>query len=142
MKPAALVTGAAQGVGLASATLLAERGYAVPVVVQEKWTLAAGVEELTRQPGFADVFLPKGRAPHVGERFAMPAAARTLREIARTQGESFYRGEVAQAIAAVDRRADELGIDAMIVTRGGEGSHIHTGGRVIEIPASEETRRG
>jgi len=44
--------------------------------------------------------LPKGRAPQVGEHFAMPAAARTLREIARSNGEAFYCGEVAQAIAA------------------------------------------
>ncbi|MFM8696515.1 MAG: gamma-glutamyltransferase family protein [Betaproteobacteria bacterium] len=85
---------------LAPAIELAERGYAVPVVVQEKWALAAGVEELTRQPGFAETFLPKGRAPQVGEHFAMPAAARTLREIARSNAEAFYCGEVAQAIAA------------------------------------------
>jgi gamma-glutamyltranspeptidase/glutathione hydrolase len=85
---------------LAPAMEIAERGYAVPVVVQEKWALAAGVEELTGQPGFAEVFLPKGRAPKVGEHFAMPAAACTLREIARSNGESFYCGEVAQAIAS------------------------------------------
>ncbi|MFN5700077.1 MAG: gamma-glutamyltransferase family protein, partial [Betaproteobacteria bacterium] len=85
---------------LAPAIEIAERGYAVPVVVQEKWALAAGLEELTRQPGYAETFLPKGRAPQVGEHFAMPAAARTLREIARSNGEAFYCGEVAQAIAA------------------------------------------
>ena len=84
---------------LAPAIEIAERGYAVPVVVHEKWALASGVQDLVGQPGFAEVFLPRGRAPAVGERFAMPGAARTLREIARTGGEAFYRGEVAQAIA-------------------------------------------
>jgi len=30
-------------------------------------------------------------------------------------------------------------VEALIVTRGGEGSHIHTGGRCIEIPAATPT---
>lgn len=84
---------------LAPAIEVAERGYAVPVVVQHKWAAAAR-SELVGQPGFAEAFLPHGRAPQVGERFAFPAAARTLRLIADTRGEAFYRGEVAAAIAA------------------------------------------
>ncbi|HAJ14523.1 MAG TPA: gamma-glutamyltransferase, partial [Comamonadaceae bacterium] len=40
---------------------LAERGYAVPVVVQQKW--AAATPELQSLPGFAQAFLPWGRAP-------------------------------------------------------------------------------
>jgi len=79
---------------------IAERGYAVPWVVRQKWAMAAALPELTGQPGFADTFLPKGRAPEVGELFRFPAAARTLRLIADTYGEAFYRGEVAQAIEA------------------------------------------
>jgi gamma-glutamyltranspeptidase / glutathione hydrolase len=85
---------------LAPAIEIAERGYAVPVVVQQKWAAAARVEALVRQPGFAQLFLPFGRAPEVGERFAMPGAARTLRAIAASGGEAFYRGEVAAALAA------------------------------------------
>jgi gamma-glutamyltranspeptidase / glutathione hydrolase len=85
---------------LAPAIEVAERGYAVPVVVQHKWTAAAGLAEITDQPGFARTFLPHGRAPHVGERFAMPEAALTLKLIAQSKGEAFYRGEVAEAIAA------------------------------------------
>ena len=75
----------------------AERGYAVPPVVQGKW--AAVVNELGGQPGFAQTFLPRGRAPVVGERFCFPAAARGLRAIAATGGEAFYRGEIAAALA-------------------------------------------
>ncbi len=75
---------------------IAERGYLVPVVVQQKW--AAATPELHKQPGFADHFLPYGRAPQVGELFQFPAAARGLREIAASLGESFYRGEMAQAM--------------------------------------------
>jgi gamma-glutamyltranspeptidase/glutathione hydrolase len=85
---------------MAPAIEIAERGYAVPVIVQQKWTLASKVEELVAQPGFAEAFLPKGRVPHVGELFQFKAAARTLRLIAETQGEAFYRGEVAAAVEA------------------------------------------
>jgi len=85
---------------MAPAIEIAERGYAVPVVVQQKWAAAAQVDALVRQPGFAELFLPRGRAPEVGERFAMPGAARTLRAIGATAGEAFYRGEVAAALAA------------------------------------------
>ena len=85
---------------LAPAIDTAERGYAVPVIVQQKWVNAAALPEITSQPGFAQAFLPNGRAPHVGELFRFPDAARTLRLIAQTKGEAFYRGEVAAALAA------------------------------------------
>ena len=85
---------------MAPAIEIAERGYAVPVIVQQKWALASKVEALTSQPGFADTFLPRGRAPQVGELFQFKAAARTLRLIAETKGEAFYRGEVAAAVEA------------------------------------------
>jgi len=75
---------------------IAERGYLLPVVVQQKW--AAAAEELHSQPGFAAHFMPRGRAPQVGELFQFPAAARGLRAIAQTGGEAFYRGEIAQAL--------------------------------------------
>ena len=85
---------------LAPAIGIAERGYAVPPIVQHKWTNAAALPELTEQPGFAAAFLPHGRAPRVGERFAFAEAARSLRLIAESRGEAFYRGEIAEAAAA------------------------------------------
>ena len=57
------------------------------------------------QPGFAEAFLPRGRAPQVGERFPFPAAARTLRAIAETKGEAFYRGEIAAGAGALRARS-------------------------------------
>jgi gamma-glutamyltranspeptidase/glutathione hydrolase len=81
---------------LAPAIETAERGYLLPVVVQQKW--AAGAAELGSLPGFAQAFMPKGRAPNVGELFQFKAAARGLRAIAKTKGEAFYGGEIAQAI--------------------------------------------
>jgi gamma-glutamyltranspeptidase/glutathione hydrolase len=85
---------------LAPAIDIAERGYAVPVIVQQKWAAAAALPGLANGPGFAETFLPRGRAPEVGERFCLPGAARALRAIAATRGEAFYRGEIASAIAA------------------------------------------
>jgi gamma-glutamyltranspeptidase / glutathione hydrolase len=85
---------------LAPAIDVAERGSAVPVIVQQKWRNAASLPEITSQPGFAAAFLPHGREPKVGERFVFAEAARTLRLIAETKGEAFYRGELAQAAAA------------------------------------------
>ncbi len=76
---------------------IAERGYAVPVVVQQKWAAAAAL--LAGEPGYAEAFMPRGRAPEVGELFRFEAAARTLRLIADSRGEAFYRGEVAEAAA-------------------------------------------
>jgi gamma-glutamyltranspeptidase / glutathione hydrolase len=89
---------------MAPAAQIAERGYAVPVVVQQKWMLASKVADLVAGPGYADTFLPNGRAPQVGERFTMPNAARALRLIGATRGEAFYRGEIAEAIAAWARK--------------------------------------
>jgi gamma-glutamyltranspeptidase/glutathione hydrolase len=57
------------------------------------------VAELVSQPGYAQTFLPHGRAPKVGELFRMPAAARMLRAIAATKGAALYGGEIAQSLA-------------------------------------------
>ncbi len=75
---------------------IAERGYLIPVVVQQKW--AAATPELQSQPGFSQSFLPWGRAPQVGELFRFPAAARGLKAIAATKGQALYGGEIAEAI--------------------------------------------
>ncbi len=75
---------------------IAERGYLLPVVVQEKW--AAATDEMKSLPGFAQNFLPWGRAPEVGELFQFKAAARGLRAIAQTKGQAFYGGEIAHAL--------------------------------------------
>ncbi len=75
---------------------IAERGYLLPVVVQQKW--AAAIDEMKSLPGFAQSFLPWGRAPRVGELFQFKAAARALRAIGASKGAAFYGGEIAHAI--------------------------------------------
>jgi gamma-glutamyltranspeptidase/glutathione hydrolase len=89
---------------LAPAIDYARRGFAVSRVVQDKWTRA--VPLLKDGPGFAEHFLPNGRAPAVGEHFVLPGAARTLEIVAREGAAGFYLGEVA---AAVERYAQATG---------------------------------
>jgi len=80
---------------------LAERGYAVPPIVARKW--AAAVDELRDQPGYAQAFMPNGRAPATGEHFRLPEAAWTLRRIAESRGRDYYQGEIAERIAAFSK---------------------------------------
>src|SRR5690606_4655554 len=69
---------------------IAERGYAVPPIVAGKWSRAA--DELKDQPGYAQAFMPQGRAPRIGEYFRFKDAADTLRRIAQSHGRDFYEG--------------------------------------------------
>ena len=123
---------------LAPAIEIAERGYAVPVVVQDKWAAAAQVQEMASQPGWAETFLPRGRAPAVGELFKFPGAARMLRSIAASQGQSLYGGEIAEALAAQAARqggamtvADLAAYRPEWVSPIGQDYHGH---RLHEIP--------
>ena len=75
---------------------IAERGYLLPPVVQQKWAAATG--ELQGLPGFALSFLPWGRAPQVGELFQFKAAAKALRAIGASKGQAYYGGEIAHAL--------------------------------------------
>lgn len=80
---------------------IAERGYSVSPIVAHKW--AAAVPELQGLPGFADTFMPRGRAPLVGERMCLPGHARTLRTLAKDGPRAFYEGALAGQIAAFAR---------------------------------------
>jgi len=73
-------------------------GYMVSPTIARLW--AKQVPNLHSQPGFAEAFMPKGRAPQPGERFAFPDQARTLERIAKSGGEDFYRGDLAGKMAA------------------------------------------
>jgi gamma-glutamyltranspeptidase / glutathione hydrolase len=76
----------------------AAEGYMVTPTIARQW--AAGAAELHSQPGFADAFMPRGRAPEPGEKFSFPAQAKTLQRIAETKGEAFYQGDLGEKIAA------------------------------------------
>ncbi|WP_066127447.1 gamma-glutamyltransferase family protein [Bordetella ansorpii] len=75
----------------------ARDGYLVSPTVHRQWDKQVG--KLAGQPGYAEAFMPNGRAPRPGERFRCPGQAATLESIARSKGDSFYQGELAAAIA-------------------------------------------
>ena len=75
----------------------ARNGFPVSPVVAMQWE--SQIPRLQDQPGFAQAFARNGRAPRAGELFRFPEQADTLAEIARTRGESFYRGTLAKRIA-------------------------------------------
>ena len=63
------------------------------------------VERFKDFPEWQATFAPNGRAPGIGELFKAPNHAKTLKEIAKTRGESFYRGELAAKILAASKEA-------------------------------------
>jgi gamma-glutamyltranspeptidase/glutathione hydrolase len=86
---------------LEPAAEIAERGHTIAPIVAHKW--AAAIPALHDQPGYAQAFMPHGRAPEVGEKFKLPDAAATLRRIGQTRGRDYYEGELAERIAAYSR---------------------------------------
>jgi len=79
----------------------ARAGYPVSPVIASLWARAA--ETLHEQPGWADCFMPAGRALRAGEVFRSEAMARSLELIAESRGEAFYRGELAGRMVAHGR---------------------------------------
>jgi gamma-glutamyltranspeptidase/glutathione hydrolase len=80
----------------------AEEGFPVSPVTAMLWKRAAAVFLPLTTPEFKpfkEVFFPNNRAPAAGEVWGSVLHAKTLRAIAQSGGESFYRGEIARAIA-------------------------------------------
>ena len=74
-------------------------GFLVSPTIAGQW--AAQVPELKEQPGFAEAFLPDGRAPRVRRSDSVSRPhAQALEEIAATKGKAFYSGELAEKIEA------------------------------------------
>ncbi len=80
----------------------ARYGFPVGPVTASAWESQAA---LSGEPGFAETFLPGGRAPRAGEPFSNMPLATALEDIAATRGESFYRGALAKRIIASARDA-------------------------------------
>ncbi len=81
---------------LAPAIQLAEGGYAISPRVHRDWVLEENL--LSSNPTARRIFLPKGRAPYIGEIHRQPELAGTLRNIAMHGRDGFYTGSVAEDI--------------------------------------------
>ncbi len=84
----------------------ARNGFLVSPVTANSWQSQA--KHFQKFPEFAKHFMPNGHAPKAGEVFKYPQQATTLELIAATQGEAFYRGELAEKIVADAKRHDAL----------------------------------
>jgi len=88
---------------LAPAINYARQGYPVSPTLGYFWNRAYDIYKVNNSDGEFDewfrTFAPKGHAPKIGEMWSSEAHATTLEEIAETNSESFYRGNIAQKIA-------------------------------------------
>src|SRR5690348_6762066 len=77
-------------------------GFLVSPTIAGQWQ--AQVDKLKNLPGFAQAFLPGGRAPRAGEKFVFKKHAAALEKIAATKGKAFYRGELAAKLEAAAKK--------------------------------------
>ncbi len=86
----------------APAAYYAEKGYPVSPDVSGAWASAYNTySKALKDECFSHwfkTFAPQGRAPKAGEIWRSEEMAATIRDIARTCGESYYRGAVAEKI--------------------------------------------
>jgi gamma-glutamyltranspeptidase/glutathione hydrolase len=86
---------------LAPAIRYAREGFPLSPVIASDWD--RGGRRFKDFPGFAEVFLPGGRAPREGEIFRNPALARTLQLVADGGADAYYRGPIADALVRYSR---------------------------------------
>ena len=84
----------------------ARNGFLVSRQTAYYWGL--GLNNYRDFESWQSTFAPGGRTPRVGEQFKSEAHARSLELIAESKGESFYRGELAEKIAAHARKTNGL----------------------------------
>ena len=111
-----------------------------PVSPRTAWDWAGLVDALKADPTAKRIFLPRGRAPRVGEIHRQPELGRTLRTIAKKGAAGFYQGAVARDIVGHLRRLGGLHtLDDFACHAADYVSPIHTryrGHKVCEIPPS------
>lgn len=87
---------------LQPAIFYAENGYPLTPVLASSWQRAYNAYKKNLEGEafkyWFETYAPKGRAPKVGEIWSSPGHAKTLRAIGETQGDAFYKGEIADKI--------------------------------------------
>ena len=89
---------------LAPAIHYADAGFPISEIVATGWANCA--DRLWAHPNTAKLYLPNGQAPRTGDLFKNPDLAASLRRIAESGRNGFYRGATADAIL---RLSTELG---------------------------------
>ncbi len=91
----------------APAVSYAAEGYPASPLLSRGWQRAYDVYSTLKGEEYQawfKTFAPRGRAPLPGELVRLPEHAETLAAIAETNGDVFYRGELAETIDAFFRR--------------------------------------
>ncbi|CAA7600547.1 gamma-glutamyltransferase [Acididesulfobacillus acetoxydans] len=90
------------------AVTYADEGYPISPTLGYQWSAAFDTyrRELKGDEfkSWFETFAPRGRAPKIGEIWRSPDHARTLRLIAETEAETFYRGTLAEKIDDFSRQ--------------------------------------
>lgn len=114
----------------------AAEGFLVSPGTAQAWELA--VDRMKEFPDFLSTFAPHGTAPRAGDVMELPDHANTLRDIAVTRTDSFYRGRLARAI--VDHSTRTGGVFSLDDLSDHEANSVGTlsinfrGFRLHEIP--------
>ncbi|HYO49098.1 MAG TPA: gamma-glutamyltransferase family protein [Chloroflexia bacterium] len=101
----------------------AEQGWPVANIVSQGWAYSVPIYTGLKGRefrGWRETFAPRGRAPRSGEKWASPGHASTLRRIAESKAEDFYRGDLASAIAKFAKDTGGL------ITEGDLAAHTST----------------
>ena len=116
-----------------AAIAYAQDGFPVSPITARGWQRSA--EVYGGFPAWRDTFLFDGKAPEIGQTVALPDHARTLELIAESEGEAFYRGELAKKIEGDARghgaamSADDLATHQSdwveTISTGFQGVHLH-----------------
>ena len=95
---------------LAPAISYAEEGYPISVTLGQNWQSAYKKYKETftdeQFQSWFDTFSIDGRIPEIGEVWRSAGHADTLRKIAESNGEAFYKGEIADKIDAFIKKYD------------------------------------
>ena len=94
---------------LAPAIYYARTAIRSPKSSREEW--ASHGKSKAKQPGFAETYLPGGRAPKTGEVFKNPALAESLKLVAEKGRDGFYTGVLAGRL--VDFLKEQGGVMAL-----------------------------
>jgi gamma-glutamyltranspeptidase / glutathione hydrolase len=125
---------------LAPAIAYARAGVPVPQVIAGAW--ARGARRVGDKPGFAEVFMPGGKAPAEGDVFANPALAGTLEMLAGGGRDAFYAGPVAARLVEFSERNGGFLAREDLAVHHGEWvepvSTTYRGARVWELPPNTQ----
>jgi gamma-glutamyltranspeptidase / glutathione hydrolase len=117
----------------------AERGFPITSILSQAiGEFAPGNPD----PEWRRVFMPDGRPPASGQMFAQPDLGRTLRDLAVEGPDLFYRGRVAQAIAASLQDEGFLTSDDLDAHTGEWGEPISTTYRGVTVHETPPPTQG